>query len=77
MKSTRLLTAALAAMMAGLSAASAQVIAAAHAPSVPKTAEPSRTTGSSRNGGYRTGNRAYQRLALKKRNRARHRAANR
>lgn len=78
MKSTRLLAAALASMMAGMGAAATQVMATANAPKElkpPKTAEPSRTVGSSRNGGQRMGNRVYQRAALKKRNQQRHRKA--
>jgi hypothetical protein len=78
MKSTRLLASVMVAMMASMSAGAAAVISSAHAPNPikpPKTAEPSRTTGSSRNGGNRMGNRVYQRAAMKKRNQARHRKA--
>lgn len=75
MKSTRLLAVALAGMMASMGAAAAQVMNRAHAPKLPKTAEPSRTVGSSRNGGNRGGNRAHQRAAMKKRNQQRHRVA--
>lgn len=78
MKSTRLFAAMAIAMMAGLGSAAQQVMTAANAPKTikpPKTAEPSRTVGSSRNGGHRMGNRVYQRMALKKRNQARHRKA--
>jgi hypothetical protein len=75
LKSTRLLAAALVSMMAGLSAGAQQVIASAHTPKPPKTAEPSRTVGSSSNGGRRNSNRGYRRAALKRRNQQRHRKA--
>jgi hypothetical protein len=74
MKSTRLLAALAVGMMASMGAAAAQVMHSAHAPRAPKTAAPSRTVGSSRNGGRRSSNRAVQRAAVKARNVQRHRA---
>lgn len=78
MKSTRLLAAMLIGMAASMSVGATSVLRSglgASSLKPPKTALPSRTVGSSRNGGHRSGNRAHQRLALKKRNQARHRAA--
>jgi hypothetical protein len=78
MKSTRLLAIVMASMAASMSAASASIMRRGIATkdvSPPKTADASRTVGSSRNGGHRSGNRHQQRLALKKRNQQRHRRA--
>lgn len=74
MKSTRLLAVALAGMLASLGAASQQIIRSAHVPRAPKTNEPSRTVGSSRNGGRRGTNMAVIRAARKAINVKRHRA---
>lgn len=80
MKSTRLLAFALAGMMASMGTAALQVMNRAHLPNPlkpPKTIAPSRTVGSSRNGGHRGGNRMAQRAAMKRRNVLRNRAAHR
>jgi hypothetical protein len=78
MKSTRLLAAALVAMAASMGEASRAVMHQGMFPKAvkpPKTADLSRTAGSSRNGGRRSGNRAVQRAAIKARNVKRHRLA--
>lgn len=76
MKSTRLLAVAMASMIASLGASALGVVRAAHQPKIRpiKTSEPSRTVGSSRNGGHRGGNMAAVRAARKARNVKRHRA---
>jgi hypothetical protein len=79
MKSTRLLAAMLLGMAASMSNA-AQVMSRGMTgtfPKPPKTAEPSRTVGSARNGGRRSSNRAHLRMARKLRNVARNRRAHR
>jgi hypothetical protein len=78
MKSNRLVAMALVSMAAGMASAATQIMGstvAPHAPSVPKTAEPSRTVGSSRNGGRRGTNMGAKRAAVKARNVKRHRRA--
>jgi hypothetical protein len=75
-KATALLAALSVGLMASMQGAAAVVMQRAYpnAPKPLKTAEPSRTVGSARNGGLRSGNRAVQRAALKARNVKRHRA---
>lgn len=79
MKSTRLLAALTLGLMASMQGASAAVMQRAfpNAPKPPKSIAPSATIGSSRNGGHKGGNRRMQRLAMKRRNVLRHRAAHR
>lgn len=79
MKSTQLLTVLAAGLMASIQGASAAVMQRAfpNAPKPPKSIAPSATVGSSRNGGHKGSNRRVQRLAIKRRNVLRHRAAHR
>lgn len=74
MKATRLLVAALAGMYASMGTAALNVLRDAHAPKPRKTLAPSRTVGSSRNGGRRGTNAQARRAARKARNVKRHRA---
>jgi hypothetical protein len=80
MKSNRLMLAMLAGMAASMSTASQAVMSigfGANTLKAPKTAQPSRTVGSARNGGRRSSNRAHLRMARKVRNVARNRRAHR